>query len=151
MRAKKVLAVVGIALAVVLVVASVAVYALSRPPTFAPYHNGVNPEARDLQTHIAVALVAAGVESPLVIVGNGTVHAMYELPPGDARDTDAWQRVVLGALAPFAPETAVLVATQFVDGNATIEWRVPAEKVLAYEAGTLTASELEAAITKTTL
>lgn len=152
MGVKKVLAIVGITLALLVAAAGVAVYVLSRTPELEPYHNGVNTDARDLQTQMGIALMAAGVESPLVIIEGDTAHAMYELPTWDAtRDADAWQRVVLGALAPLASEGHLLAATQYVDGAATSEWRVEAEKVLAYESGALTALDLEAAVVKTSL
>ena len=151
MGAKKALLIAAVVVALLLVGSGIAVFALSRSEPLAPYHSGVDPQARDLQTRLAVALVASGIESPLVIVRDGSALAMYELPATDERDADGWQRVVLGALASLASEQATtLVARQFVDGNASIEWSVPTAKVLAYEGGTLSASELDAAVTRKT-
>lgn len=146
---KKALAIIGISLAVLLVAAGIGVYALSRPAALVPYHDGFDPAERDLQTKIGVGLRIAGIDATLVRVTNGTATAAYLMPESNETDAaEGWQRVVLGVLAPLAPETTTLVAIQLVDEKPSLAWSVPTAKVLAYAEGKLTADELEAAITK---
>lgn len=148
---QKPLAVAGVVLAVILVAGGIATYAMSRPAEFVPYQDDVDATAREQQTGIELALRIAGPDSALAVIHDGTAYAMYTVPANATTTPDDWQRTVLAAMAPFAPETTTLVATQLVDGVAALEWRVPTEKLLAYEAGTLSAIDLEAAVTKTSL
>lgn len=145
---KKVLAITGIVLAVLLVAASVAVYALSRPATLVPYEDEIPAATREQQTRITVALGVAGVDGAVVSVRDGTARAMYALPANSTSTPEDWQRTVLGAMAPLADGATTLMTLQLVDGKPSLEWTVPTEKVLAYQAGTLSASDLEAAVTK---
>lgn len=145
---KKALAIVGIVLAVLVVAAGVAVYALSRPATLVPYEDDLAPATRDQQTRIALALSLADVDSSLVVVKDGNAVAMYTRPADGATSADDWQRTVLGAMAPLAGDATTLVAVQYVDEEPSVEWSVATEKVLAFQAGTLPVEDLEAAITK---
>lgn len=145
---KKALAILAVIVAILLVGGGVAVLALSRTPDLVPYQDDLDPSVRDQQTRMALALQLAGLESAVAVVHEGTAYAFYDLPANGSVTPDDWQRAALAAMAPFAGETTTLVARQFVDREATLEWRVPTERVLAYEAGALAAEELETAITK---
>lgn len=148
---KKVLAITGIVLAVLVVAAGIAVYAFSRPATLQPYHDALAPELRDQNTQLALAMSAAGINDSIASLSNGTLTVLYDQPTG-AFDpgADYWQQVALAAAAPIFPGSTTIVAIQFVNEQPALAWSVPTAKVLDFQANKIDASALEAAVTKTT-
>jgi hypothetical protein len=128
---------------------------LTQSPDLNEYSDAVGMEERGANTLVYATLASAGYEDLFVSVKPTYIYVGYELPrnnsTGQAMDASEAQYFVLGASAPVAPGNGQVVAVQFVDAKPKLSWTVSTNDLVAHLEGRLSASDLEAKITKTPL
>ena len=138
------LAIIG---AVILLIAGAAFILLSSP-SVSEYKDEISVAERSQNTNLAAALLSGGINDSLVDVTSERVYVGYGLPSGFDQDTT--QRFVIGAAADASPESAKIVALQYLDGTPIIIWTVLMSDFKDYVNGVLTLEEFESRIQKKT-
>lgn len=154
-RAKKILAVTGIVLGVIVVAAGIGLYFLSQPKDLVPYSEITSASAKSRNTDVTRALLLVGLDSALVDVTAERVYVAYKLsanstnasaPSGDAAfdaaastlsESSAMQRLVAITAGAAAPEAAKVTVLQYVGETPSVFWVVANADVEAFAKGAL--------------